>query len=103
MLADIANRAARDHVSIEDKSFDPRSADGFRMHLYDRHLPSSGPRQSLVEGRRTSPEVPLGECASGPGLQIALEVDRPRLVRKFDGDVKLPRAVARGVRQRPAL
>ena len=35
--------------------------------------------------------------AAGAGFQIALEVDSALLVRKFDGDVKLPGAIARGV------
>ena len=36
-----------------------------------------------------SPEVPLRECATGPGLQIALEFNRPPLVGPFDCDVEV--------------
>ena len=56
------------------------------------------PHRQLVEGAgRLSPEMTLREGAAGTGLQIALELDSPLLVRKFDGDVELPWAVARGV------
>jgi Recombinase len=42
-------------------------------------------------------EMSLRKCATGAGLQIALEGDCSPLIREFDGDVKLPRAVARNV------
>jgi hypothetical protein len=51
---------------------------------------------SWSKGAR-SPEVSLRKRATGPGLQIAFELDSPLLVRELDGDVELPRAVARGV------
>ena len=41
--------------------------------------------------------MPLREGAPRAGLQIAFEVESSSLVRKFDGDVELPRAVSRGV------
>ena len=55
-------------------------------------------RQLVERPQGTSPEVPLRECATGPGLQIALEFNSPLLVGEFDGDVEVPRAVPRGVR-----
>ena len=52
----------------------------------------------LVEGPvDRSAKTPLREGAPGAGLQIAFEIESSSLVRKFDGDVELPRAVARGV------
>jgi hypothetical protein len=42
-------------------------------------------------------KVPLRKGAARTGLQIALELDSPLLVRELDGDVENPRAVARGV------
>jgi site-specific DNA recombinase len=62
-----------------------------RCESCGRGLTGSWPR-----GAR-SPEVSLRKCATGPGLQIALERDRSLLVRELDSDVKLPRAVPRGV------
>ena len=41
--------------------------------------------------------MPLREGAPGAGLQIALEIESSSLVRKFEGDVELPWAVARRV------
>ena len=37
-------------------------------------------------------EVPLREGAAGAGLQVAFEANRPRLIRKLNDDVKLPRS-----------
>ena len=42
--------------------------------------------------------VSLRKGAAGTGFQIALELNSPLLVGEFDGDVELPRAVARSVR-----
>lgn len=74
-------------------------------------MPESSTCPSMVSGRsvvtlslqargRThgSTKVALREGASGAGLEVALERDGSLLVGEFDGDVKLPRAVARGVR-----
>ena len=46
----------------------------------------------------SSLEVSLRKGAAGTGFQIALELNSPLLVGEFDGDVELPRAVARSVR-----
>jgi hypothetical protein len=43
VLAEIANRSAGDHVSIESEPFDPRPVDRLRMDLHDRHAPSIDP------------------------------------------------------------
>ena len=39
----------------------------------------------------------LGEGAAGAGLQIALQADRPWLLRELDDDVNLPRSSGHGV------
>jgi hypothetical protein len=41
--------------------------------------------------------VPLRKGATRAGLQVTLEIDSSLLVRKFYGEVKLPRAVTRSV------
>ena len=46
VLAEIANRTARDHVAIEDEPLDPRPVDRHRMDLHNCHSPSTGPRLS---------------------------------------------------------
>jgi hypothetical protein len=51
VLADIANRTARNHVAIEDESLDPRPLDGRRMDLYYRHVSSK--RSALIADATT--------------------------------------------------
>jgi hypothetical protein len=54
---------------------------------------------SWSKGRsNSSPKITVRKGAVGTGRQIALEPNRPLLVGEFDGDVELPRAVARSVR-----
>ena len=43
-------------------------------------------------------EMPLRECPARARLQVALEVNGPRLIRELDYDMKLPRSVPSRVR-----